>query len=149
MTTKRKRNTEMTKACREAAAAERAELLKRLDEFLAEHEDSEDGVTLARIGLWSERYSGNNAALIVMQRPEATEIRGYRDWQAHGRQVRKGEHGIRIIAPAGQAEGIEAQPATETTPAVEGQEGRKFFRLISVFDISQTDEIEKQEAVAA
>ena len=41
----------------------------------------------------------NNVALIHAQRPDATRVAGYRAWQALGRQVRKGERGIRIIAP--------------------------------------------------
>lgn len=43
------------------------------------------------------RYSLNNLLLILAQNPEATHVAGYRTWQSIGRQVRKGERGIRIF----------------------------------------------------
>ena len=45
------------------------------------------------------RYSFGNQMLIALQRPGATRVAGYRAWQGLGRQVRKGEKGIRILAP--------------------------------------------------
>jgi hypothetical protein len=51
--------------------------------------------TLARF----HRYSPKNVALIHAQNPDAMQVAGYRAWQALGRQVRKGERGIRIIVP--------------------------------------------------
>ena len=45
------------------------------------------------------RYSANNTLLIWVQRPDATHVAGYRAWQKLGRQVRKGEKGIVILAP--------------------------------------------------
>jgi len=44
-------------------------------------------------------YSPNNVALIQAQRSAATRVAGYRAWQALGRQVKKGERGIRIVVP--------------------------------------------------
>ena len=45
-------------------------------------------------------YSANNCLLIAMQRPDATLVAGYRAWQdKFGRQVRKGERGMRILSP--------------------------------------------------
>ena len=44
-------------------------------------------------------YSFNNTLLIALQRPDATMVTGYRNWQSMGRQVKKGEKGITIIAP--------------------------------------------------
>lgn len=44
------------------------------------------------------QYSAHNVALIAAQNPEATLVAGYRAWQAKGRQVRKGERSIRILA---------------------------------------------------
>ena len=44
-------------------------------------------------------YSFANVCLIVSQRPDASRVAGYKTWQKLGRQVRKGEHGIRILAP--------------------------------------------------
>src|SRR6266436_2863256 len=44
-------------------------------------------------------YSLGNTLLIGFQRPEATLVAGYKTWQSMGRQVRKGEKGIAILAP--------------------------------------------------
>ncbi len=44
-------------------------------------------------------YSPNNVALIHAQRRDATHVAGYRAWRALGRQVKKGERGIRIVVP--------------------------------------------------
>ena len=44
-------------------------------------------------------YSFRNSLLIVMQRPTATQVAGYRQWEKLGRNVRKGEKGITILAP--------------------------------------------------
>src|SRR5260370_14470040 len=44
-------------------------------------------------------YSWRNSLLIMMQRPDATRVGGYHTWTSVGRQVRKGEHGIAILAP--------------------------------------------------
>lgn len=133
------RSRKSTAANREQAHARMTALLDQLAAFQEDVDD--DDLAMARIAVWAERYSENNAALIVMQAPNATEIRGYRDWQAHGRQVRKGEAGIRILAPAGQGDDTEAKPATDDAPAVDGKPGRRFFRLIAVFDRAQTDPI--------
>ena len=45
------------------------------------------------------RYSPNNVLLITAQRPDATRVAGYRTWTTLGRHVKKGEHGIAILAP--------------------------------------------------
>src|SRR5262245_62899065 len=44
-------------------------------------------------------YSMGNCMLIAMQRPDATRVAGFKAWQQLGRQVRRGERGIRIMAP--------------------------------------------------
>ena len=46
------------------------------------------------------RYSVNNTMLIYMQKPDATLVAGYNKWKDQfERHVKKGEHGITIIAP--------------------------------------------------
>jgi antirestriction protein ArdC len=74
-------------------------------------------------------YSLNNTLMIVSQRPSASQVAGYRAWQALGRQVRKGEKGITILAPMVVKKNDD-----------EG-EGRRVigFRAVHVFDIAQTD----------
>ncbi|MGW0846805.1 ArdC-like ssDNA-binding domain-containing protein [Streptomyces sp. NPDC002787] len=84
------------------------------------------------------RYSFRNATLIFAQCPHATDVCGYVDWQKRGRQVRKDEHGIRILAP------YTFTPRDRKTGELEkdehGNEKRLTgFKPISVFDISQTE----------
>ncbi len=75
-------------------------------------------------------YSMSNTMLIAMQRPDATQVAGFRKWQELGRQVRKGERGIRIMAPH------TAKDRDEQT----GEENvRTYFVSVSVFDVGQTD----------
>ena len=76
-------------------------------------------------------YSLHNTILIAMQRPGATQVAGYRAWQRLGRQVRKGERGIRILAP---------RRVKETDPG-SGEEGVKVvgFLGVMVFDVGQTE----------
>lgn len=74
------------------------------------------------------RYSATNQLLILTQRPDATHVAGYRRWQALGRQVRKGETGIRIMAPR-----------TRPDPDDPDRKMLVGFGTATVFDISQTE----------
>lgn len=76
------------------------------------------------------QYSASNVMLILAQRPDATQVAGYRSWQQLGRQVRKGERGIRILVPHKRV--VELAEGDEKT-VVRG------FGVGSVFDVSQTD----------
>jgi hypothetical protein len=80
------------------------------------------------------RYSLGNLMLILSQQPEATHVAGYRTWQNLGRQVRKGERGIRIFGGREVSETVE-NPAT----GAEEEQRRTRFFPVSVFDKSQTD----------
>jgi antirestriction protein ArdC len=81
------------------------------------------------------RYSANNVFLIMMQAPEATRVAGYKTWQSLGRQVRKGERGIRILAPC-TFKRTERDAETDQEVTYTGIRG---FTTVSVFDVSQTD----------
>lgn len=83
------------------------------------------------------RYSINNLLLILAQNPTATHVAGYRTWQKLGRQVRKGERGIRIFG----GRDIVTVEEDETTGEEKQHRQRKFFP-VSVFDMSQTDPID-------
>ncbi|MHB1870807.1 MAG: ArdC-like ssDNA-binding domain-containing protein [Steroidobacteraceae bacterium] len=77
-------------------------------------------------------YSFGNQLLIVAQCPQASQVAGYVTWQQHGRQVRKGEQAIAILAPM------------LVTKDKDTEEERKVlvgFRVARVFDVSQTDAI--------
>lgn len=79
-------------------------------------------------------YSFGNCMLIAIQCPTATQVAGYERWKELGRQVRKGERGIGILAPF----------TRKVTDDETGEEGRRVigFRAAHVFDIAQTDVIE-------
>jgi antirestriction protein ArdC len=83
-------------------------------------------------------YSPNNVMLIAAQRPDATRVAGYRAWTRLGRQVRKGEHGIAILAPVLRRPATDADQVDRGDPSSLVREVRG-FRGIHVFDISQTD----------
>lgn len=97
------------------------------------------------------RYSVNNTILIAMQRPDATHIAGFSSWRNQfGRHVRKGEKGIQIIAPTPYKKKIDAVKLDPDTKApVQDQNGNAvmeeieikipMFRVVSVFDVSQTE----------
>jgi antirestriction protein ArdC len=90
-------------------------------------------------------YSPNNVLLIAAQRPDATRVAGYRAWAQLGRQVRKGEHGISILAPVlRRTDPNTAEPTASTPPRGPGEDNSQprmltGFRVTHVFDISQTD----------
>lgn len=87
-------------------------------------------------------YSINNTLLIMRQFPEATQVTGYRKWQAVGRQVRKGEKALRIFGYSSKKITVEDQ---DTGDEVEKRIAT--YPILSVFDISQTDAIEGAEPV--
>ena len=82
-------------------------------------------------------YSFNNQLLIYLQCPEATRVAGYRAWQRLGRQVRKGERGIKILAPCRRhMSPVKAEGEQDEAERVEILTG---FRVVHVFDVSQTE----------
>ena len=96
-------------------------------------------------------YSVNNTMLIYMQRPDATLVAGYNKWKNQfERHVKRGEHGITIIAPTPYKKKIEEQKLDPDTKApMLDKDGKvimeekeieiPLFRPVKVFDISQTD----------
>ena len=135
------------------------------DKLAALHEQISDGVAaLVESEGWRamldtaakfHSYSLGNLLLIGAQAPQATtRVAGFRTWQSLGRQVRKGERGIAILAPctyrpkaAGQAEpAAPAVPEPATTSsggaASQGGGGKQQvlgFRVAHVFDVAQTE----------
>ena len=95
------------------------------------------------------RYSFNNTLLIAMQRPDATLVTGYRNWQSMGRQVKKGEKGITILAPAPIKRKREQEILDQNHKPLLDADGKPRteevevviprFKPTTVFDISQTD----------
>lgn len=127
------------------------EITDKLEQGIKELFESERFKEYLRTMSKFYNYSFNNTLLIAMQKPEATYVAGYTSWQRNfDRQVMKGEKGIKILAPApykAQEEREKIDPATQKL--VIGADGkavtetvevlRPAFKVVSVFDVSQTD----------
>ena len=88
------------------------------------------------------RYSFNNLILIFVQRPDASQVAGYRTWQSLGRQVRRGEKAIRVLAPViRKAQVVDADGKPQRDPDGKPTVKQQVvgFRPAPVFDIAQTD----------
>ena len=127
------------------------EITEKLEQGIKELFESERFKEYLRTMSKFYHYSFSNTLLIAMQKPEATYVAGYTSWQRNfDRQVMKGEKGIKILAPAPykakeEREKIDpstqkpvldadGKPVTETVEVM-----RPAFKVVSVFDISQTD----------
>ena len=96
-------------------------------------------------------YSFNNTMLIAMQKPDATLVASYQAWQKNfDRHVKRGEKGIRILAPAPYKVKEEQEKTDPVTgelvldkngmPVIEEVEIKiPAFRVVPVFDVSQTE----------
>ena len=104
------------------------EAIERLSADLAAGQSGQLRDYLAMLGRF-HRYSLANVLLIAMQFPRATHVAGYRAWQGLGRQVRRGERSIRILAPI-------IRRIRQHDP--EEDEAVVAFRTVGVFDVSQT-----------
>lgn len=83
-------------------------------------------------------YSFGNILEIARQRPDATRVAGLHTWNKFGRRVKKGEKGIRILAPIVCGKGHEDGNAERDSMTTR----RRFiagFRAVYVFDVNQTD----------
>ena len=97
------------------------------------------------------KYSVNNTMLIYMQRPDATLVAGFNKWRDQfERNVKKGEKGIKIIAPTPFKKKIEEQKLDpDTKQPMLDADGKvimeekeikiPMFKPVTVFDVSQTD----------
>ena len=113
--------------------------LERLESGVLRILDGEEFKRYLSVAAKFHHYSANNCLLILMQRADATRVAGYRKWQQLGRQVRKGEKGIKILAPISRKV-AEDEEAGEKVCALVG------FKTATVFDVSQTDGEELPDA---
>ena len=83
-------------------------------------------------------YSFGNILEIARQKPDATRVAGLYAWNQLGRRVKKGERGIRILAPI---IGVRRKPKEEAEKDITKQNQAVLvgFRSAYVFDVSQTD----------
>ncbi len=132
---------------RQRAEEQRRETLELLHEQLSAAlgrlSGADEWQAWLRFSAGFTRYSMNNSLLIMMQTGgEATAVAGYRAWQAKGRQVRRGEKAIKILAPV--VKRIELVDAQDNPVLDENGRPRRADRLVgvrvaSVFDVSSTD----------
>jgi antirestriction protein ArdC len=135
-------------------AGQRRVRVTALRQQLSEWEQSADPEEVARVVAhftgYGRGYSERNAKLIATQRPDATEVAGFREWKLRGRVVRKGEHGIKILAPSkyGRAEASKAGDAESASARREENSGEDDVRFVfvTVFDISQTEPLADGQA---
>ena len=127
------------------------ETLERLENGVKEFFTSEKYQEYLKIMNKFSSYSFQNTVLISSQRPDATLVAGYQSWKTNfGRQVKKGEKGIRIVAPMPSKESreiIQRDPGTHEILRDENGDPVKKkmdvtvprFKVITVFDVSQTE----------
>ena len=126
------------------------EITERLEQGVKDLFTSEKYTEYLKTMSQFHNYSFNNTLLIAMQKPESTLVAGYSSWsKKFHRQVKRGEKGIKIIAPAPIREKEEIEKFdTETNEPVLRPDGQPEteevehiiprFRVATVFDISQT-----------
>lgn len=88
------------------------------------------------------RYSALNVLAIYLQRPDATLCAGYQRWRGLGRQVRRGEKGIAILAPCTYRVANDTSGQDMASDEAEPETARRVlrgFRVVHVFDVAQTD----------
>lgn len=141
--TRNRRKRPVTAADREQRDQERRAQLEALHEQLTDQVDalvnSDDWRAMLAAAARFHRYSFRNVLLILSQRPDATQVAGYRTWQSLGRQVRRGEHGIAVLAPVTYRTAVEPGELQEGTEPETGTRQLRGFKIERVFDISQTD----------
>ena len=135
----------------EKPAEKLKEITDRLEQGITELFDSERYREYLRVMSKFHNYSFNNTLLIAMQKPDASLIAGFSAWKNNfGRNVMKGQKGIKILAPSPfkikkEMEKIDPQ----TQKAIIGKDGKPVteekeitipaFKVVSVFDVSQTE----------
>ena len=127
------------------------EITDRLETGIKELFDSEKYVTWLNTMSKFHEYSLNNTIIIAMQRPDATMVAGYTQWQKDfERNVNKGEKAIRILAWNPHKEKVERDKIDpDTHEPVKDENGntvkeiaevqRPSYKVVNVFDVSQTE----------
>ncbi|MFI6495972.1 ImmA/IrrE family metallo-endopeptidase [Nonomuraea typhae] len=115
------------------------EAKQKLDQAVENLMTAEGWQQLIQSRKWLTKYSLNNVLMIMMQLPEATDVRPYSAWQEVGRYAAKGSKALKIWAPMIRKSEIKVvsphtqEEETKTGTSVYG------FRLVPVFDVSQTE----------
>lgn len=137
------------KQAAENRKSEMKEITEKLEQGVADIFSSEKYKifldTMARF----PRYSYNNNLLIMLQKPDATLCQSYTGWKKMGRFVKRGEKGIRILAPTPFKIDREQNKLDEKGQTILDKDGEPVketvqidvtgFKLVSTFDLSQTE----------
>jgi predicted DNA-binding transcriptional regulator AlpA len=121
------------------ATSNKVDVLQQLREGITALTNSNAWLRYLDVQRRFHRYSWGNCMLINIQRPDATRIAGYRKWQELGRQVRKGERAITILAPVVYRQSADGEASRESTEQQSDLKVVRAFRTASVFDVAQTD----------
>ena len=135
----------------EKPAEKLKEITDRLEQGIAELFDSERYKEYLKVMSKFHNYSFRNTVLIAMQKPDASLVAGFSAWKNNfGRNVMKGQKGIKIIAPSPfkiKQEMEKIDPHTQK-PVI-GKDGKPIteekeitipaYKVVSVFDVSQTE----------
>ena len=115
---------------------EQQDALKKLEEGVKEVFTSEKYEEFLKTYSKFHKYSINNSIMILMQRPDASSAASFQTWKKLGRQVTKGEKGIKILVPIPYKyeKEVQNENGDKETKEMSGTS----FRVGNVFDISQT-----------
>lgn len=114
-----------------ASKANASRAMQMLEEGITRITSSEEFKRYLSFTRSFREYSPNNIMLIWLQCPDATMVAGYKKWKEHGRQVKKGEKAIKILAPVARKE-IDEESGEEVRRVVG-------FRDANVFAAEQTE----------
>lgn len=137
------------KAAAEARKAEMEEITSKLEKGVKDIFDGTNYQQYLNFCAKLPRYSVNNQILIMMQKPDATMCQSFTNWKEVNRHVRKGEKGIRILAPAPYKMQKEQEKVDASGKTVLDKDGEPVketvevtinaFKPVSTFDVSQTE----------
>lgn len=125
-------------------------LHRQLIDAVEELSTSEGWARMLQAAARFHDYSPSNVLLISAQRPDATRVAGIRTWNFLGRRVKRGEHGIAILAPcvypappgpSSEESTVDTSAMTSAEPSRSARPDRHLrgFRIVHVFDVTQTD----------
>lgn len=134
----------------EKASDRLKEITDRLEQGVTDLFESDRYKEYLRVMARFHRYSFNNTLLIAMQCPGATRLAGFQSWKKFGRHVKKGEKGIKVIAPAPYKTTITVGKADpHTMQPILGADGKPVkeekevvvprYKVVSTYDVSQTE----------
>lgn len=142
-------NKNYYKVTAEARKAEMTEITAKLEQGVKDIFNSDRYKDYLRFCAKLPKYSVNNQILIMLQKPEATMCQSFLSWKNMGRSIKKGEKGIRILAPSPFKVQQEQNKIDEYGSPILDKDGNNVkeivkitinaFKPVSTFDISQTE----------